>query len=301
MRAWAAVLVLAGALIFAAGGRDALAEAPTARVEVIASWPHDRAAFTQGLVYHRGALFESTGLYGRSTLREVEWQTGRVLRSVDVPREYFAEGLTLFGDRLIQLTYQEHKGFVYDLDFRRIGEFAYEGEGWGLAHDGARLIMSDGTNRLRFLDPTTFETIGTVDVFDDGVPVARLNELEWVRGEIWANVWTTDRIARIDPASGRVIGWLDLAGLLAPQERVGGDVLNGIAYDAEGDRVFVTGKWWPKLFAIRRPGAAPTPSTEAPAAAPAEMPSETPPSFPCSPLSVLGAGTLARRFDCRTP
>ncbi len=235
------------------------APTPVDTVEVVNSWLHDSDAFTQGLVFHQGRLLESTGLYGESTLREVDLETGQVLRSVAVPETYFAEGLTLFGDQLVQLTWKEGRGFVYRLeDLAPTAEFVYPGEGWGLTHDGGRLIMSDGTSRLHFLDPSTFAVVGTLEVADSAGPVQHLNELEWVRGEVWANVWLTDRIARIDPASGRVLGYLDLAGLLPEAERLSGqvDVLNGIAYDPASDRIFVTGKLWPRLFEIRPLGAA---------------------------------------------
>ena len=236
-------------------------------VEVVNRWPHDPGAYTQGLVFHEGKLLESTGLYGESTVREVELESGAVLRSVAVPQEYFGEGLTLFAGRLVQLTWREERGFVYRLeDLARVGEFTYRGEGWGLTHDGARLIMSDGTNRLRFLDPATFAVVGTLDVSDGFGPVWMLNELEWVRGEIWANIYLTDRIARIDPGSGRVLGYLDLTGLLPDAERLARrvDVLNGIAYDPVADRIFVTGKWWPLLFEIRPREAAPRSPEPAP-------------------------------------
>jgi glutaminyl-peptide cyclotransferase len=221
--------------------------------EVVRAWPHDPRAFTQGLVFRRGVLLESTGLPGRSSLREVELRTGRVLKQVNVPSQYFAEGLAELGGRLFQLTWQHHKGFVYDADtFRLEREFAYEGEGWGLATDGHALILSDGTDRLRVLDAVSFAVTRTIAVTEEGKPVPHLNELEWVRGEIFANVWQTDRIVRIDPATGRVRGTVDFSGLLAPQDRNSEtDVLNGIAYDAEGDRLFVTGKCWPKIFEVR--------------------------------------------------
>ena len=221
--------------------------------EVVRAWPHDRAAFTQGLVFLNGALLESTGLNGESSLREVELETGRVLKRIAVPREYFAEGLAVVGEQAFQLTWQNGKAFVYDRDtFRRLKEFTYEGEGWGLATDGRSLIFSDGSSRIRFLDPTTFAVQRTIDVQRDGQPVARLNELEYIKGEIFANVWQTDTVVRIDPATGRVTGTIDFAGLLAPQDRDSTtDVLNGIAYDAVKDRLFVTGKRWPKLFEVR--------------------------------------------------
>jgi glutamine cyclotransferase len=218
---------------------------------VVNAYPHDPGAFTQGLVYADGVLYESTGLYGRSSLRRVALETGEVLQHHDLPAEYFGEGLTLFDGRLIQLTWQNHIGFVYDAaSFALQQTWTYPTEGWGLTHDGAHLIMSDGSARLRFLDPTTFQVQREVLVTDGGRPVVWLNELEYVNGEVFANVWQTDRIARIDPKTGRVLGWIDLSGLLAPEERRSADVLNGVAYDAQNGRLFVTGKLWPKLFEI---------------------------------------------------
>ncbi len=221
--------------------------------EIIKAYPHDPAAFTQGLVYYQGDLYESTGLNGQSSLRKVELQTGRVLKKIDVPSQYFAEGLALFNNKLYQLTWITNKGFVYDLDsFGSTGIFNYTDEGWGLTHDGHSLIMSDGSNRIRYLDPETFQVQRTITVLDNGAAVRQLNELEYIKGEIFANIWQTDRIARIDPQTGRVTGWLNLAGLLSPEDRTRPvDVLNGIAYDEAGDRLFVTGKLWPKLFEIR--------------------------------------------------
>jgi glutamine cyclotransferase len=220
--------------------------------EVVRSFPHDRGAFTQGLLFRNGSLLESTGNYGASTLREVEPATGRVLKQVAVPREYFAEGLAVIGDRAFQLTWQHQKGFVYDADtFRKLQEFKYDGEGWGLTTDGTLLVLSDGTNRIRFLDPQTFAVRRTIDVTESGKPVERLNELEWINGEIFANVWQTDRIVRIDPATGRVRGVIDFTGLLPAAERPGTDVLNGIAYEPASGRLLVTGKWWPRIYEVR--------------------------------------------------
>lgn len=226
---------------------------PVYTYEVVNTFPHDPEAYTQGLVYYEGVLYESTGQYGASSLRRVELQTGRVLQRVAVPREYFAEGLALFQGRLFQLTWQAQKGFIYDLQsFRQTGEFRYTGEGWGLTHDGESLIMSDGSQQIRFLDPATFQVRRIISVNDQGRPIQRLNELEYIRGEIYANIWQTDRIVRIDPATGRILGWIDLTGLLPAQDRRREvDVLNGIAYDEANDRLFVTGKLWPKLFEIR--------------------------------------------------
>jgi glutamine cyclotransferase len=220
--------------------------------EVVNIYPHDPGAFTQGLIYTDGVLYESTGLNGRSSLRRVALETGEVLQKRDVAEQYFAEGLTLFDNRLIQLTWQNRVGFVYDKEsFEPTGTFSYTTEGWGITHDGSQLIMSDGSAMLRFLDPQTFEVQREVQVTDNGTPVVRLNELEYVNGEVWANVWQTDLVARVDPQTGRVLSWIDLSGLLTPEERASADVLNGIAYDSAGDRLFVTGKLWPKLFEIR--------------------------------------------------
>jgi glutamine cyclotransferase len=244
----------AGAASNSMSNGGATRQLPVYGYEVVNSWPHDRAAFTQGLIFHEGALIESTGQYGESSLRRVELQTGRVLQKTDVPPQYFAEGATLLRGKLYQLTWTTEKGFVYDpATLRKTGEFRYSGEGWGLTHDTESLILSDGTNQIRFLDPDTFAVTRTINVFDRGRPLRDINELEYVKGEIYANVWKTDRVARIDPQTGALKGWIDLRGLISPAER-GGDtdaVLNGIAYDERGDRLFVTGKLWPKLFEIR--------------------------------------------------
>jgi len=236
------------------GTNSALVPAPVPvnGIQVVNTWPHDRGAFTEGLIYHDGDLLESTGLNGQSSLRRVELKTGRVLQQVAVPSEYFGEGLTVLNGKLYQLTWKNHKGFVYDLDtFRLERTFSYDGEGWGLTTDGQSLILSDGTDQIRFLDPATFQVRRSIHVSDRGRPIDRLNELEYVRGEIFANIWQTGFIARIDPATGKLLGLINLGGLLSPADCVGTDVLNGIAYDAAGDRLFVTGKWWPKLFEVR--------------------------------------------------
>lgn len=225
--------------------------------EVVRIYPHDFRAFTQGLVYDDGQFFESTGRLGESSLRRVQVATGAVLQTRNLEDEYFGEGLALVEDRLIQLTWTSEVGFVHDRHtFERLGTFTYPGEGWGLAYDGAELAMSDGTAELRFLDPATLTETRRVTVTDATGPVMLLNELEYVEGEIWANIWQTDRIARISPATGHVIGYLDLAGLLDHWAwsrfwRLHTDVLNGIAYDDATDRIFVTGKLWPVVFEIR--------------------------------------------------
>jgi glutamine cyclotransferase len=225
---------------------------PVYSVTVLQSWPHDPGAYTQGLLVHEGKLYESTGQEGESSLRRVDLTTGAVQQKVDVARPHFAEGLVAFGGRLYQLTWKSGKAFVYDLaTFAVRDTLEYYGEGWGLTTDGESLIMSDGTSRLRFLDPTTFAVRRTVDVVDGQSPVSQLNELEYVKGEVWANVWTSDQIVRIDPKTGKVTGWIDLSGLLPRAERTGReDVLNGIAHDAATDKLYVTGKYWPRLFEI---------------------------------------------------
>jgi glutamine cyclotransferase len=236
-----------------AANREASDELPVYTYEVIHTFRHDRSAFTQGLVFLDGQLLESTGLYGQSSLRRVELQTGQVLQQVTVPAQYFAEGLALFDGKLFQLTWQNQKGFVYDAEtFKTQKEFNYTGQGWGLTTDGHFLILSDGTERLRFLDPVTFEEKRSVSVLARGHGVARLNELEYIKGEVFANVWGTQYVVRIDPTTGTVLGVIDFTGLLSAEDRdYTTDVLNGIAYDAKGDRLFVTGKRWPKLFEVR--------------------------------------------------
>ncbi len=220
--------------------------------EVINVFPHDPAAFTQGLVYVDGSLYEGTGLYGQSALREVDLLTGQVFRLHELDDKFFGEGITVFGDRVVQLTWRKNTGFVYDLaSFDLVQEFSYPTEGWGITHDSEQLIMSDGTATLYFWNPETFAETGRVTVRDGSTPVSRLNELEYIRGEVYANVWQTDLIARIDPKTGNVLGWLYLDGLLDAGEKQSGAVLNGIAYDEASDRLFVTGKLWPKLFEIR--------------------------------------------------
>lgn len=221
--------------------------------QVIKSYPHDGTAFTQGLVYVDGTLYESTGLNGQSSVRKVKLETGKVLQKQAIDPVHFAEGLTEWGGNLIQLTWQSGIGFIYDrATLRQKGTFNYSGEGWGLTHDGNRLIMSDGSANLRFLNPDSFREIGRVVVRDHGTPVQDLNELEFVKGEVYANVWHTNRIARISPATGEVLGWIDLTGLISQRLLPHSEaVLNGIAYDSANDRLFVTGKLWPKLFEIR--------------------------------------------------
>ena len=230
----------------------ARSQAPIAKYRVVRVYPHDPDAFTQGLVYLDGFLYEGTGLNGRSSIRKVKLENGEVVQIQKLDSQYFGEGIAVKGDTIYELTWQSEIGFLYDrATFTRKGTFNYKGEGWGLTHDGRRLIMSDGTAFLRFLDPVTFKELSRIQVKDGTTPVGNLNELEYVKGEIFANVWQSHRIARIAPKTGRVIAWLDLEGLLTPREAQQADVLNGIAYDATGDRLFVTGKLWPKLFEIK--------------------------------------------------
>jgi glutamine cyclotransferase len=235
--------------------RSVAAPAPvTFGYKVVRSYPHDRGAYTQGLQYLDGVLYEGTGLNGRSSIRKVRLETGEVLQVRAIDQQYFGEGIVIWKDRLVQLTWRSGVGFVYAKDtFAPMRTFSYAGEGWGLTHDGTRLIMSDGSasGTLRYLDPETLRQTGSLVVRDGGRPVDQLNELEYVKGEILAIVYQTERIARISPKTGRVTGWIDLHGLLDPRDAAGVDVLNGIAYDSAKDRLFVTGKLWPKLFEIQ--------------------------------------------------
>ena len=229
------------------------AATPRYAAREVGSVPHDRGAFTEGLLVHDGVLYESTGLEGRSDVRQTDLATGRVLRRAELPPEYFGEGIVVHGGRLYQLTWKNQKGWVRDpATLAAVDSFTYVGEGWSLTTDGTQLYMSDGTSRLRVVDPNGFRVVRTIDVTESGRPVHYLNELEWVRGEIWANVWLKDLVARIDPATGNVVGWIDLAPLAAAAraENPSVDVTNGIAYDAAKDRVLVTGKYWPKLVEI---------------------------------------------------
>jgi glutaminyl-peptide cyclotransferase len=220
--------------------------------EVVHTYPHDPEAFTEGLFYLDGFLYESTGLEGRSSIRKVRLTTGEVVMQRALAPAYFGEGIVNWKNRLIQLTYRTELGFIYDLtNFNPQSSFHYVGEGWGLTQDGAHVLMSDGTQFIRFLDPETLNEVRRIAVTDQGQPVRNINELEWVKGEILANIWQTNQIARIDPKTGRVSGWIDLSGLLKPGSNDPDAVLNGIAYDSRGQRLFVTGKRWPKLFEIR--------------------------------------------------
>jgi glutamine cyclotransferase len=218
---------------------------------VVHAYPHDRNAFTEGLVFDNGVLYEGTGLYGESTLRRVDLETGNVLQSINLSNQFFGEGITVFENKIVQLTWRQHKGFVYDKDsFELLQEFSYSTEGWGITHDGSRLIMSDGTATLHFLDPNSFEEIETVNVNDNGTSIAMLNELEYIDGEVYANIWLTEKIAIINPQTGAVRAWINMSGIRNWDNLYAGDVLNGIAYDPVEGRLFVTGKLWSLLFQI---------------------------------------------------
>ncbi len=240
--------------------KPASSNAPKCSFDIVKAYRHDKNAFTQGLFFHNGFLYESTGQYGYSSLRKVEVETGKVLKKHDVPQDYFAEGIALLNGKIYQLTWKSGIGFVYDLEtFKLLSEFRYSGEGWGLTTDGKFLYHSDGTHVIRVVEPEKYETVRTIVVKnEDGNPLMAINELEWVKGEIWANIWHSEgigkpnHIARIDPQSGKLLGWVDLGGI-SPDDiaRSSENTLNGIAYDPEGDRMFVTGKNWEKLFEIK--------------------------------------------------
>jgi len=218
---------------------------------IINVYPHDKNAFTQGLVFVNGVLYESTGLYGNSSLRSVELETGNILQLYALPNQYFGEGITVFDDKIIQLTWRSNQGFLYDVhSFDLLQEFSYPTEGWGITYDGSRLITSDGTANLYFLDPETFEIVGKVEVHDNR-PVTELDELEYIQGLVYANIWKEERIAIVDPQTGQINGWIDLSGIKDLENQDINNVLNGIAYDAKEDRLFVTGKRWSQLFEIK--------------------------------------------------
>ncbi len=245
-------LVFAATVAAMIAAQPAAPNLPTFTYRIVHVYPHDPNAFTQGLQYVDGVLYEGTGLNGRSSIRKVDLETGKVLQQRALPPEHFGEGITVWKNDLIELTWQTHVAFVYDKStFDPKKRFSYRGEGWGLTHDGTNLIMSDGTDELRVVDPITFSEKRRIKVTAAGQPLRNLNELEVVRNEILANIWQTDFVARIAPDTGKVTGYIDLRGLLTPAERANTDVLNGIAYDAGHDRLFVTGKLWPKLFEVR--------------------------------------------------
>lgn len=247
-----ALVISSAALIISLNDRPVNTTPINYTYEVVKVYPHDENAFTQGLVIENGVLYESTGLYGNSSLRRVDLETGKVLQIYALPNQFFGEGITVFGDRIIQLTWRSQTGFVYDKNsFALLREFSYPTEGWGITNDGSQLIMSDGTATLYFLDSETFEKVGQVEVHDGNNPVTNLNELEYINGEVYANIWREERIAIINPQTGQVTGWIDLTGIYTQENRDPNSVLNGIAYDAEGGRLFVTGKLWSQLFQIK--------------------------------------------------
>ncbi len=221
--------------------------------QVVHVYPHDRSAFTEGLEYHDGFLYESTGLYRKSSLRKVKLETGQVVQQIPLADQYFGEGIAILGDEIAQLTYKTEVGFVYSLkDFHLIRQFTYKGEGWSLTHNATSVFMDDGTDQIRIWDPKTLAERKRITVHDGAKTIDNVNELEWVEGELYANIWQTDKIARISPTTGAVLGWIDMSGLLSPMYRNGTeDVLNGIAYDAATKRLFVTGKLWPNLFEVK--------------------------------------------------
>jgi glutaminyl-peptide cyclotransferase len=225
---------------------------PILKVEIINAFPHDPEAFTQGLVWKDGFLYEGTGLYGSSSLRKVELETGKVVLQYNLPEDFFGEGITIFKDGIYQLTWKEKTGFIYDLQtFQLLETFCYSHEGWGITHDEECLIISDGSPVLHFVDPFTLEEIKQIEVHEKGTPVKYLNELEYIQGQIYANIWQTDQIAIIEPQSGKIIAWINLSGILNLEDinqKI--DVLNGIAYDAKNDYLFITGKLWPEIFQI---------------------------------------------------
>ncbi len=230
----------------------AQAAAPEYGFKIVHVFPHDRNAFTEGLEYHDGFLYESTGLEGKSVLRKVRLETGTPLQEIHLAPQIFGEGFTVFNGRIFQLTYKTQIGYVYDFaTFALQRTFAYKGEGWSLTNDGSHIYMDDGSAQIRVWDPVTLQEQKRINVHDGAKSIDNVNELEWIKGEIYANIWHSDRIARISPVDGHVIAWIDLKDILPPSDRDHIDVLNGIAYDAQGDRLFVTGKWWPKLFEIK--------------------------------------------------
>jgi glutamine cyclotransferase len=247
----ALLIVLAATLLVLVNDNPANSMALQYTYSAVKVYPHDSSSFTEGLVFDSGFLYESTGLYHHSTLRRVDLETGVVLQSLSLPSQYFGEGIAVVGNNIVQLTWQSHVGFVYDkASFDLLQEFQYPTEGWGITYDGKRLIMSDGTANLYFLDPVTFQKAGQVTVHDTG-PVNQLNELEYLDGKVYANIWREEKIAVIDPQDGQVTAWIDLTGIQDIKNQDPNNVLNGIAYDAKGNRLFVTGKMWHHIYEIK--------------------------------------------------
>jgi len=246
-------LVCASALTAALSSISCAASAPVASYQIVARFPHSTESYTEGFFYLDGLFYEGTGLNGHSALMAIQPETGKVLQKADLPEKYFGEGIVDWGPNVYEWTWQSHVCFVYDrFSLRLLKQFAYTGEGWGMTHTAREIVTSDGTATLRFRDPATFKETRHLIVTDDGKPIKQLNELEYIKGEIYANVWHSDRIARISPRDGHVIGWIDLTGLLRSDQKINDEsVLNGIAYDEKHDRLFVTGKQWPTVFEIR--------------------------------------------------
>ncbi len=254
MKILLSVVALGAAIyLFMLKAADAPSKVPVYGYQIVHVYPHDRGAFTEGLEYRDGFLYESTGLNRRSSLRKVKLETGEVVQKIPLADQYFGEGIAILGDQIVQLTYQTQVGFVYGLkDFHLIRQFRYPGEGWSLTHTASTVYMDDGTSEIRLWDPKTLAERRRIKVHDGTRPVINLNELEYVEGELYANIWQTDRIARISPVTGAVTGWIDMSGLLGPMSRNGSeDVLNGIAYDSVKKRLFVTGKFWPNLYEVK--------------------------------------------------
>jgi glutaminyl-peptide cyclotransferase len=245
--------LFAALLTLAASACARADDVPVYGYTVVHTYPHDTNAYTEGLFWLDGHLYESTGNVGQSSIRKVDLDSGEVVQILRVPPPWYGEGIVAWKERLYELTWQTGVGFIYDLKtLKKLGEFSYPGEGWALTRDDKRIYMSDGTGTIRVLDPDTLKQTGSINVTWDGHAVGNLNELEWVKGELYANLWLTDRIARIDPKTGDIVGFIDLAGLAPTDTRdPSNDVLNGIAYDARRDRLFVTGKRWPHVYEIR--------------------------------------------------
>jgi glutamine cyclotransferase len=246
------IIATSAAIVVFALNSPRTAEPQVYSYTIINTYPHDRNAFTEGLLIDDGVLYESTGLYGNSSLRRVELETGKVLQTYTLSPQYFGEGIAAYEGKIIQLTWQSQMGFVYDeSSFESLQEFEYSTEGWGITYDGSHLIMSDGTSTLYFLDPENFQKTGQIEVYDPAGSIDNLNELEYVKGDVYANIWMEERIAIINPQTGQIIGWINMTGLQSTQNQDMNDVLNGIAFDEKADRLFVTGKRWSQLFEIK--------------------------------------------------
>jgi glutamine cyclotransferase len=246
------IIATCAAIVVFALNSPRTAEPQVYSYTIVNTYPHDRNAFTEGLLIDDGVLYESTGLYGSSSLRRVELETGKVLQTYTLSPQYFGEGIAAYEGKIIQLTWQSQMGFVYDeSSFESLQEFEYSTEGWGITYDGSHLIMSDGTSKLYFLDPENFQKTGQIEVHDPAGSIDNLNELEYIKGDVYANIWMEERIAIINPQTGQIKGWINMTGLQSTQNQDMNDVLNGIAFDEKADRLFVTGKRWSQLFEIK--------------------------------------------------